>query len=113
MSESGQFAKNEIDYAINFSFSYSVYLYLFLISRIRNRKEKTQEMKKMHSKSMNQYFLRFPTTVHPEKVVQISYKLIEQRKDSQALIFTDCLNSVRNIRNRFRSGKNEYYFIEM
>lgn len=113
MSESGQFAKNEIDYAINFSFSYSVYLYLFLISRIRNRKEKTQEMKKMHSKSMNQYFLRFPTTVHPEKVVQISYKLIDQRKDSQALIFTDCLNSVRNIRNRFRSGKNEYYFIEM
>lgn len=113
MSESEQFVKNEIDYTINFSFSYSVYLYLFLISGIRSRKTRAQEMKKMHSKTMKQYFQRFPVTVHPERIVQITYRLIEQHKDSQALIFTDLLNSIRNVRNRFRSGKNEYYFIEM
>lgn len=113
MSESGQFGKSEIDYTINFSFSYSVYLYLFLISRIRDRNARAHEMKKIHSKAMKQYFQRFPVTVHPDRIVQITYRLIERHKDNQALLFTDFLNLIRNVRNRFRSGKNEYYFLEM
>lgn len=113
MAESGHFNSGEINYIINFSFSYSVYLYIFLISRIRNRSIKTQEMQKLHSRIMQQYFRRFPKTVHPEKVVQATYSMAQKHRDSSALIFMNCLNAGRDIRNKFRSGHNDFYFIEM
>ena len=111
--ESGMFAESEKEFIINFSFSYSVYLYLFLISRIRNNKAKLQEIKKLSSSTMLRYFKRFPVTVHPAKIVQISYNLAKHNRNRQAMFFINILNVAKGIRNKFRSKNNTYYFIEM